>query len=102
MGISWFEVIEDKRIENIFRKHVALMRELGIAEAFGIVLGPAPMIPTKLEVLEKKAAVEDTKEARRDARVEAAREDIRAKLGQWDLSAEQCDRVLDPAIFELE
>lgn len=84
-----------------FRARVALMRELGVITAFGITLGPEPRAPSKLESLETKAAVEDTPEARRAARIENAREDIRAKLGQWDLSAEQCDRMLDPSVFEL-
>jgi hypothetical protein len=87
--------------EAQLRAMVALMRELGVVVAFGITLGPEPRPPTRIEVLEKKAVVEDTPEARMLARVENAREEIRARLGQWDLSAEQCDRMLDPSLFEL-
>jgi len=92
----------DVATEDELRVTVALMRELGVIAAFGITLGPEPRAPSRVEALEKKAAVEDTPEARRDAHVENAREDIRAKLGIWDLSAEQCDRMLDPSVFELE
>jgi hypothetical protein len=91
-------VLEEERV----RQRVKLMRELGIASGLGLVLGPEPRALSRVEVLEKKAAEEDTPRTRREARVEAAREDIRAKLGVWDLSAEQCDRMLDPAVFELE
>jgi hypothetical protein len=88
--------------EQRLRQRVSVMRELGVTSAFGVTLGPAPRRLTPLEKLEERAASEDTPEARRDARVEAAREEIRAKLGIWDLSPEQCDRMLDPKVFELE
>lgn len=101
-GLGSWEYFPWAEEELRLRSRVSVMRELGVTSAFGIILGPPPRIPTSLEKLEERAAVEDTPEARRDARVEAAREDIRAKLGQWDLSAEQCDRMLDPKIFELE
>lgn len=101
MGLVEEDYIPLEDEERHVRRRVALMRELGVVSAFDIVLGPPPMVPSRAEVLEKKAAVEDTPEARRDARVEAAREDIRAKLGIWDLSENQCDRMLDPSIFEL-
>lgn len=97
LGLGPWEEEEDR-----LRKRVTLMRELGVIQLFGMVLGPPPMVPTKLEKLEQKAAEEQTPAAIRDARIEAAREDFRAKLGNWELSAERIDPFLDPAIFELD
>jgi hypothetical protein len=77
------------------------MRELGIIQCDGIVLGAAPLPKTKLEELEQRATTENTAEARRDVRVEAAREEYRARLGNWDISNETLDNLLDPAIFDL-
>lgn len=96
MGIGLDEDMAELRIM------VAVMRELGVVRYDTITLGPEPRVPGPVEKLQRQAAEEDTPEARRDLRVELAREDIRAKLGQWELSAERCDRMLDPAIFELE
>ena len=90
--------VEEERL----RKRVALMRELGVVQLFGMILGPIPVTPTKLEKLQKEAAELDTPEAIRDARVEEAREEFRAKLGQWNLSADRIDPFLDPALFELD
>lgn len=87
--------------ESWLRKRVQLMRDLGVVQAWGIVLGPEPREPSKLEKLEKRAASEDSAEARRDLRVEQARDDLRAKMGNFDLSPSVLDPLLDPAIFEL-
>jgi len=99
MALDWLD-LNDERIVRRFREAIALMRELGVVSAFGLVLGPEPRPPTKLETLEKKAQEEATPEARRAARIEAAREDVRSKLGRWDLPDAACDVLIDPAIFE--
>lgn len=92
--------IQDEEV--LLRARVALMRELGVIQAWGVILGPLPPEPTRLEALSKAAESLGTPETIRDARVEAAREDFRAKLGNWELSAERIDPFLDPAIFELD
>lgn len=87
--------------ESWLRKRVALMRSLGVLVAWGITLGPEPRIPTKLEKLEKLAEQEGTLRAIRDARVEAARQEVRDRLGIADAPDARVDQFLDPAIFEL-
>ena len=82
----------DGRAEKALRAQVALMRELGVVQAFGIVLGPEPRAPAK-------EMPQMTAEERRTERINAARDELRARLGMWDLPAEKCDALLDPAIF---
>lgn len=65
------------------------MRELGVLQAFGVVLGPAP-VPAK------EAAA--TPEAKREARIAAARQDVRDKIGR-ELTDAEADRYIDPAVF---
>ena len=94
---SWVEE------ESWLRARVKLMRELGVLVAFGITLGPEPRTPSALEKLAAKAAEEDTPQARRDLRVEQARQDLRDKLGHiGDIPDARIDALLDPAIFELD
>lgn len=92
---SWVEQ------ESWLRARVKLMRELGVVQAWGVILGPEPRELSKLEKLQKKAEVEDSSEARRDLRVEQARDDLRAKMGNFELPPAVLDPLLDPAIFEL-
>lgn len=87
--------------EEMFRKRVALMRELGVVQWAGIILGPEPRAPTPLEAITKRAEAPDaTPEEKRAARIEEAREALRAKLGNWDISNERIDPLLDPGVFE--
>lgn len=92
--IVWRGVTEDE-----FRVQVGLMRELGVVQAFGIVLGPVPTPKARLAVLEERSEAGD-KAAVRELRIETAREELRARLGQWELSDEKVDELLDPSIFE--
>jgi hypothetical protein len=99
MALDWLD-LSDEKIVRRFREAVALMRELGIVQGFGLTLGPEPRPLTKLEAIEKRAQEEGTPEARRAARIEVARDDVRSKLGRWDLPEAACDVLIDPAIFE--
>lgn len=53
------------------REMVAVMRELGVEQCDGIVLGPSP---SKLELLERKAADTDPRELSLDDRLALERE----------------------------
>ena len=79
-----------------FRTTVAVMRELGVVQAFGIVLGPEPRVP--LAVVKELAEL--TPAERRAQRIEDAREAVRAKLGDWDMADEKCDKLIDPSVFD--
>jgi hypothetical protein len=78
------------------RAMVAVMRELGVAQADGIVLGPEP---TKAQATIAKASAgvqvdpEELARAKRQQALEEARQEIRDKVGA-DLSDEECDRML--------
>lgn len=80
------------------RDLVGVMRELGVIQADGVILGPTP---TKLEQLESKHAQgelidrEELEAERHRQRIAAARQEIRDKVGA-DLTDEQCDRYLRP------
>ena len=87
------------RIDEL-RELVSCMRELGVASAFGVVLGAEP---PHLELLQAKAKVEPSpileQEIREEVharRVGAARDAIREKIGDFDMSDEACDRFIAP------
>jgi len=92
---EWIQ-FADERIEKRFRATIAMMRELGVVSAFGIMLGPEPRTPTKIEKLGR----ENTPEARRQLRIETAREELRARMGDWDIPDAKIDMLIDPAVFE--
>jgi len=89
--------------ENVqdFRELCAAMRKEGAVQAFGVVLGPKP---TRLQELENAETPEEKAELsklRRDARIEAARQAVRDKLGVGDgFSLEYIDSLVDPAVFD--
>lgn len=72
------------------RDLVSCMREVGAVQAFGVVLGPAP-VPAK--------ELTETPEEKRSARIEAARQDVRDKIGR-PLTDAEADRFIDPSVFE--
>lgn len=87
--------------EEELRGRVALMRALGVVRWRDIVLGPEPRVLTKLEATTRAAEKPDaTAEEKRLARLETAREEMRARLGNWDISDERIDPLLDPSVFE--
>ena len=73
-----------------------MMRELGVVQAFGIVLGPEPRDP----LTAVKETAEMTPEERRAQRIEDAREAVRAKIGDWGMTDEKCDKLIDPSVFD--
>lgn len=87
--------------DDDIRSRVALMRELGILQCDGLLLGPEPRPPTRIEALQKKVDLEDNASTRRDLRVEEARFEMRAKLNAWDISDSVIDRHLPAWIFEV-
>lgn len=87
---------------------VRAMRDLGVVQAFGIVLGPEPTKLAKLEAEKRaappeKTAALDEEIARelREARIEAARQEVRDKLAATarEYTVEQIDSMIDPAVF---
>ena len=83
------------------REAVALMRELGVLQCGGVTLGPEPR-PS--EALVRKMATAPPAEAAilkeeletelRRQRLDAARQDVKDKLGR-DVSDEEADRFID-------
>lgn len=86
--------------EAALRRRVALMRELGVASAYGIVLGSEPRAPSRIEKLKKAAESEDDPRAKRTLALEEAREEMRAKLGNWEIPNEKLDELIDPSLLE--
>jgi DNA-binding Lrp family transcriptional regulator len=81
------------------RRRVALMRELGVIQAFGIILGPEPRAPSRIEKL-KKEVLDDDPRAKKLLALEEAREEIRSRIGNWDISNEKLDELVDPSLLE--
>lgn len=83
------------------RELVASMRELGVASAFGVVLGPEPgkaeKLAQELAKADGVAKVKLTEELREElARVKRAeqRQQIRDMIGDADMTDEACDKYL--------
>lgn len=62
------------------RATVALMRELGIVEGFGLKLGPPPRPPGGLAVVAHELSEQEKREAARAQRLEALRQEVRDRL----------------------
>lgn len=85
------------------RRLVPVMRELGVLQAFGVILGPPP---PKAVVLEARTQSEpentqirqELAEEMRRHRLEQAREEIRLDLAASNpnLSDEECDALIGP------
>lgn len=75
------------------------MRELGVVQAFGIVLGPLPRPAEKLAELEAKGPVtQELAEERLRLRQQAARDQLRLELAANGRSYtdEQLDEMIGP------
>jgi hypothetical protein len=84
------------------RSLVPVMRELGVLQAFGVILGPPPprvvALAAKAEANPEDAAVsQELAEELRRGRLQAARDEIRLQVSaSGDMSDEDCDRLLGP------
>ena len=95
------------KIERL-RALVPIMRELGVEEAFGVVLGPPPRPLTKLEAIAARpdATPEEREAAKRDDRIEAERQRVADLLGvdlelmSDEETASRIDLSIDPSVFE--
>lgn len=85
------------------RRLVPVMRELGVLQAFGVILGPPPPKAVALEI--KAAAEPDNAEVRQElaeelrrAKLYDLREGIRLDLAATrpDMSDEECDELIGP------
>lgn len=93
--------------DSELRMLVGTMRELGVLQAFGVILGPEPDRLAKLEKAAQRpdAGPEVTQALaaeRRQARIEAARQEKRDMLagnGRTYTDA-QIDQFIDPAVFD--
>jgi hypothetical protein len=75
-----------------FGEVVRMMRDLGVVQAFGIILGPAPR---------PAPSPEEEKRDRRQERIDEARAEVRIQLAATghDYTDAQIDALLEPELF---